>query len=193
MAAGRTGAREVAHRSQRGSISAAGPADGTHAGSPVSDAVQHLTAEFDDWTQRGVRADCLSPDELAIIEKARDLIPAFVGEQPVPCHRYYCPANWFVNNTAAWTGVIDFEFSYRDARVSDFTRTPNWEWIERPDLSEALLDGYGQVHAPPDARQLLAGHALYALGAVVSGKRERLSCFRTEGRKTLRHVGILLR
>jgi aminoglycoside phosphotransferase (APT) family kinase protein len=166
--------------------------DGTPAGPRITDAVAHVSAEFDDWTQRGERAGCLSAGELATVSAMRGLIAAFAGERPTACHRDYCPANWLVDDAGTWTGVIDFEYAYWDVRAADFSRYPAWEWIERPELPEALLDGYARLLALPDARQLLAGRALYALGAIVWGSENDYHGFAAEGRKALRRVDELL-
>jgi aminoglycoside phosphotransferase (APT) family kinase protein len=135
---------------------------------------------------------CIGADELAIIWGGRALLSAFAGERPTACHRDYCPANWLVDDAGVWTGVIDLEFAHWDVPVADFSRYPAWEWIERPDLPEALLDGYAELRAPPDALQLLAGRALYALGAIVWGTENAHHGFAAEGRRALHRVGELL-
>jgi aminoglycoside phosphotransferase (APT) family kinase protein len=166
--------------------------DGTPIGPPISDAMQYLTAEFDDWTQRGIRAGCLGSDELAIVRDVRALVPAFEGERPTACHRDYCPANWLVDDAGAWTGVIDFEFAHWDVRAADFSRYPDWEWIERPHLPAALLEAYANVLTPPDEGQLLLVRALYSLGAIAWGTENAYQAFSAEGSRALRRVGELL-
>jgi hypothetical protein len=73
-------------------------------------------------------------------------------------------------------------------RVSDFTRYPNWEWIERPDLIEAFSDGYARCFTPREETQRLVGHVQYALAAVVWGHDNAYRGFATEGHRALRQV-----
>ena len=165
---------------------------GDSVGTPIPDAQEYVSAEFDRWTQRGDDAGCLDADELAIVRAAQRLIPAFAGERPVPCHRDYGPANWLVDEKGAWAGVIDFEFAYWDVRVADFCRYPDFEWMNRPDLLVAFFDGYGRSLTPQEEQQSLVGHALYALGAVVWGCEHAYLGYAEDGRRALKHLGTLL-
>jgi aminoglycoside phosphotransferase (APT) family kinase protein len=168
-----------------------GPArrDGSCSGPQIHDAREYITAEFDNWTERGLRIDCISADELAIVRDARTLIQAFAGEPPMPCHRDYCPANWLVTDEGAWSGVIDFEFSRWDVRAADFTRYPRWEWLERPEMVDAFFEGYGRTFTAEEIHQRSACHALYAIGAIVWGMENEYFIFAEEGKKALRVIG----
>lgn len=165
--------------------------DGACSGLPISDAQAYLLTEFEAWVNRGVRAGCLSEDELTLLNAVRDLIPAFAGEPPVPCHRDYGPDNWLVTDEGTWAGVIDFEFAYWDVRVADFTRYPNWEWIHRPDLLAAFHEGYGRSLTPQQEQQRLVAHALYALNAIVWGHENAYYGFAAEGHQALKHLAGL--
>jgi aminoglycoside phosphotransferase (APT) family kinase protein len=167
--------------------------DGAPVGTPINEATAYVMAEFEDWLERGRRIACLTDDELAIVSATRELIPVFAGERPVPCHRDYGPANWLITAEGAWAGVIDFEFAYWEVRVADFTRYPNWEWLNRPDLIEAFFEGYGRAFTPEEEQQRLVGHTLYALGALVWGQESAYYGFAAEGRQALQRLGELLR
>jgi Phosphotransferase enzyme family len=166
--------------------------DGAPAGTPITEARAYISAEFENWLERGRRISSLTDDELAIVSAVRNLIPAFAGERPVPCHRDYGPANWLVTADGAWAGVIDFEFAYWEVRVADFTRYPNWEWLNRPDLIDAFFEAYGRAFTPEEEQQRLVGHTLYALGALVWGQESAYYGFAAEGRQALRRLGELL-
>jgi aminoglycoside phosphotransferase len=161
--------------------------DGVRAGALVTDAREYLEAEFDGWLARGRRSRCLDADELAIAREARGLIAAFADEQPTACHRDYCPANWLIAD-GVWAGVIDFEFAYWDVRAADFSRQPEWQWVDRPDLVEAFDEGYAGLLQPPALPQKLLSRALYALAAIVWGRENDYRGFEREGRGGLRHV-----
>ena len=167
--------------------------DGTSAEAFPRDAREYVSDRFKRQVESAIQAGYLNADELAAIQAAYALIPAFEGERPVPCHRDYCPANWLISREGIWAGVIDFEFACWDVRVADFSRDPDWSWIRRPDLVEALFEGYGRPLAPAEAQQLLVAHAEYALGAIIWGHENAYYGFEQEGRAALLHLSSLMR
>ncbi len=177
------------HQSENGPFFGPCRHDGTPAGPPITSAEEFIAAELDGWQKRGLATGCLSREEVATAEAARGLLPAFAGEKPVPCHRDYGPANWLVTAEGLWSGVIDFEFAQWDVRMADFTRYPNWEWIDRPDLIEAFQAGYGRALTPAEENQRLVCHTLYALAAVVWGRENAYYGFAAEGRRALALLG----
>lgn len=164
--------------------------DGTPVDAPIADAQTYLVREMDDWIERGLRVGCLGDAELGMLRAAGGLLPAFVDERPVPCHRDYCPANWLVDVSGAWAGVIDFEFSYWDVRAADFARTPDWEWLHQPDLFEAFMEGYGRNFSAAERIQQDFARVMYALGAMVWGAENEYRGFAEEGRQALHHKAL---
>ena len=167
--------------------------DGASAGTSIRDAMEYVSTELERQADEGARTGYLSGEELAVVRTIQSLLPAFGGERPVPCHRDYCPANWQVTEDGVWAGVIDFEFAYWDVRVADFSRYPNWEWMHRPELLQALFDGYGRSLTPREEQQLLVAHTQYALGAISWGREHSYGGYVEEGRQALRHIAELLR
>lgn len=166
--------------------------DGGSVGPPVADAVEYIAASYADLVERGARGAWLTAPELAVIERARAMIPAFDGEPAVPCHRDYCPVNWIVDADGEWIGVIDYEFSRWDVRVADFSRYPDWDWMLRPDLTDAFFEGYGRALSSVERDQLLVARVEYALGAVVWGREKEFFGFEQEGRDALVLLADLL-
>ncbi|MFZ1754242.1 MAG: aminoglycoside phosphotransferase family protein, partial [Caldilineaceae bacterium] len=175
----------VLHKSATGAFFGPCREDGRPAGAVVTDAQVYIGAELESWQRRGEAIGCLTPDEMAIVAGASSLLPAFAGEKPIPCHRDYGPANWLVTKEGVWSGVIDFEFAQWDVRMADFTRYPNWEWIDRPDLIEAFHTGYGRAFTPAEESQRLVCHVLYSLAAVVWGQENAYFGFAAKGRRAL--------
>ncbi len=171
--------------------------DGTCAEEHPQDAREYISQRFGSLIEKAVQGGYINDAELATVQAAYTLIPAFEGERPTPCHRDYCAANWLVSPEGAWSGIIDFEFAYWDVRAADFTRDPNWAWIRRPDLYQAFLEGYaaqgGSPFTPTVEQQLLVGHAEYALGAIVWGRDFAFYGFEQEGRDSLTHLALLLK
>lgn len=161
-----------------------GPCDrrGAPIGAVQADACEFMRASFDEWLARGERIACLRGEERAIVRRAQEAIGAFAGEQPTACHRDFCTANWLATDDGAWSGMIDFEFAHWDVRTADFSRFAEWNWITRPDLFDALVDGYGRSI---DRDQLFVSRALYALAAVVWGCEVGYLGFAREGREAL--------
>lgn len=162
--------------------------DGTSAGIPMTDAREYVLYDLENWLDRGLAIGCLSDDERAIVNDIRGLVPAFAGEEPVACHRDYCPANWLVTGNNTWAGVIDFEFSYWDVRMADFARFPEWDWIGQPGLLDAFREGYGRSFSARDEQQLLVAQVQYALAAVVWGKENEYHIYAEEGRQALQYL-----
>jgi len=156
--------------------------DGAPVGAVHEDARDHMRASFDEWIARGERIGCVRADERAVVRRAQERIDAFAGERPTACHRDFCTANWLVTDEDAWSGMIDFEFAHWDVRAADFSRFAEWNWIARPDLFDALIEGYG---CAIDRDQLFVSRALYALAAVVWGCEVGYLGFAREGREAL--------
>ena len=162
--------------------------DGACAGQPTHDAVAYITTLIDDALEKGRQTNCLSDSEQAVGQAALALIPAFAGQSPVPCHYDYCPANWLVDEEGAWNGVIDFERSHWDVAEADYTRDPDWSWLERPDLLEAFFAGYGYVATAKAEQRRLVADTLYALSTVVWASRVGYHGSLREARKALVHI-----
>ncbi len=162
--------------------------DGAPAGPTYLDPLAYLTACFERWLTPGLKARWLSAQEEFTVRAALARLPAFSGERPLPCHRDYGPANWLVTESGEWAGVIDFEFSGWDVRAAEFTRYPDWDWIDHPERVEALLSGYGRVFSRVEQQQMPVGQALYALGAVVWGMENEYYGFAAEGRRALAYL-----
>ena len=162
--------------------------DGRRAELFPEDASEHMSQRFGRQIEHAIGGGYVNEDELAAIQAATDLIPAFAGERPCPCHRDYCAANWLVSPDGAWRGVIDFEFAQWDVRVADFSRDPHWNWIYRPDLLAAFFAGYGQAPTPKEEQQLIVARAEYALGAIIWGRDHAFYGFEQEGREALAYL-----
>ena len=179
------------HGWQRGAWFGLCRRDGTPLHDPIADPCAYIGVHFADWLARAARLDCLTAEEMAVVSAAIERVPVFAGERPVPCHYDYCPPNWLVDAQGELTGVIDFEFARWDVRVADFARLPGWEWMTRPDLSDAFYAGYGRALTTNEQIQLRVARIQYALGAVVWGSEFGYLGFATEGRQVLRHLASL--
>jgi Ser/Thr protein kinase RdoA (MazF antagonist) len=158
----------------------------------VTDAVEYITAELSREIEQATLDGLLDGVEQTTLRAALERVEVFAGERPVVCHRDYNPYNWLVTSDGAWAGVIDFEFAHRDVRVAEFCRYPDWEWIERPDLVEALFEGYARPLTLREREQCLVAHAQYALSAITWGTVGSYHGFVAEGRRALAHLAPLL-
>lgn len=154
----------------------------------ISDAVEYVAAGLAREIGQAARDGLLCETEQATLRAALDRASVFAGERPVACHRDYNPYNWLVTPDGVWAGVIDFEFACWDVRAAEFSRYPDWEWIERPDLVEALLEGYGRPLTPREEEQCLVARAQYALSAITWGTGASYHGFVAEGRRALERL-----
>lgn len=70
----------------------------------------------------------------------------------VPTHGDYHPRNWVVDGSggaAPRVGVIDFGRAALRPAESDLVRLVQRDWVDRPDLEAAFLDGYGSDPREP--------------------------------------------
>ena len=162
--------------------------DGSCVEATTPEASEHVAARYQQQIELAIKRDLLTPAELATLRAAGELIPAFRGERPVPCHRDYCAANWLINDQGTWSGIIDFEFAYWEVRAADFSRDPNWNWLRRPDLMQAFFEGYGQPLTAREQQQLCVARAEYALGAILWGHANAFFGFEREGRQALAYL-----
>ena len=166
--------------------------DGTCSEDLPRDAVAYVSQRMKGQIERAVQGGYINDEERATVEAACELIPAFEGERPIPCHRDFCADNFLVSGEGVWAGIIDFEFAHWDLRVTDFSRDPNWNWIVRPDLFEAFLEGYGIVRTPRFEQQLIVAHAQFALAAILWGHDSSFFGFGREGREALARLATLV-
>ena len=180
------------HRLPHGTFFGMCNRDGSPAKPTTGDAVAYVAAEFERLLQEGADQDCLTDRERAIVHRVQSLISSFEGEPATACHRDYGPDNWLVTQDGTWSGVIDYEFAQWDVRVADFSRYPNWEWIERPELVEALFEGYGRALTSREEEQCLVARTRYALSAITWGRQAAFFGFEAEGRQAIEHIGDLV-
>lgn len=166
--------------------------DGGASKNGTRNAKKYVSERFRQQIEQAVHGSYINDYEHSVIEDVYNFVSAFEDERPVPCHRDYCAANWLVTKEGVLTGVIDFEFAYLDVRVADFSRDPNWNWIDRPDLIKSFFEGYGRLLTSKEEKQLLVAHTEYALSAILWGRDNSFFGFEQEGRKSLVHIASLL-
>ena len=169
---------------------------GTHFGAILKDksssvitgAQKYMSGKLMKQLEHALQEGYLDKKEVSTIQTALDLIPAFEGEKPLPCHRDYCAANWLVDTEGNWVGVIDFEFAYWDVRVADFSRDPDWSWMIKPELICAFFEGYGRQLTEQEEVQRFIAYVDYALSAIIWGRENAFFGFEREGRDALVHL-----
>ena len=162
--------------------------DGGCPGPPCRDAVTYVSAELEWWAQAAAAVGHLDDAAHTAITVAREATPLFAGERPVACHRDYGPANWQVTEDGGWVGVLDFEMAHWDVRMADFARYPDWQWMHRTELLDAMWEGYGAQPTPGQERQLFCLRVIYALSAIGWGHAHSHFGFAEEGRRALTYL-----
>jgi Ser/Thr protein kinase RdoA (MazF antagonist) len=101
----------------------------------------------------------------------------------VPCHHDYTPRNWLVHSDTVY--VFDFEWSGPDAWVADLARLYLGIWPTRPDLQEAVLQGYGRHLAAADREALHGCAVLTGVWLLSKAHETRQRSFEDGSRKAL--------
>jgi Ser/Thr protein kinase RdoA (MazF antagonist) len=101
----------------------------------------------------------------------------------VPCHHDYTPRNWLTQNSTL--SVIDFEWAGLDAWFADLARLHLGIWLDRPDLQEAFINGYGRSLTPAERNALHACAVLTALLLVGKAHETRQRSFEDGTRAAL--------
>lgn len=116
----------------------------------------------------------------AITARAADL-PAL---DEVPTHGDLQPRNLLWDEESGDLHVIDFERAEPGPAIRDFVRLAD-TWADRPDLAEALLDGYGRPLTDTEQQHLTVHSALDAVSGIQYGAANRDPELLERGRRTL--------
>lgn len=165
--------------------------DGSSMDRLVQDAEEFVYSTLEQQREEGERTGLLRPQEMATLSRVMQRTSVFAGERPVPCHRDFHPVNWLAKSDGTWTGVIDFEFSRWDVRANDFARYPDWEWELRPELVDALLEGYGRPLTEAEKQQILVLRVSYAVTAILMGHQSSMFGWEQEGRRAMQSLAGL--
>jgi aminoglycoside phosphotransferase len=119
--------------------------------SPMYDLAETVAEQLESWLARmpGV-ADPADVDYArARLRDFADLPPTY----EVRCHNDNQPRNWLVADDGT-VAVIDFGKARIGVWLRDLERMYFAEWLGRPELQEAFLDGYGRALSDTDVERL---------------------------------------
>ena len=146
---------------------------------------ERLVSSFDKWA---ARTDGLV--SAASLREARTVAATAIelgAIELAPSHRDNSPRNWVVD-ADGHTRLIDCGSADYDPWCADPHRLHHREWIDRPDLQEAFLAGYGR---PLDAgaRILLRAYDAWAAVSTVGWATEHSAqAFADDGRRWIADV-----
>jgi Ser/Thr protein kinase RdoA (MazF antagonist) len=143
------------------------------------------------WIDR-MPAGLIPDDDLAFAEAEAKVLLDLPPPVLVPTHGDFQPRNWRVDE-AGRVFLFDFEKARHDWWTHDLQRMWWREWLDRPDLRDAFLDGYGRALDETERARLRAnsarGHVVQIIWATAHGDER----FADEGRAQLarlRSVGL---
>ena len=142
----------------------------------------HLIKRASWWL--GQAADLLPVPDHRFIQHHLTALTDLGPLDAVVCHLDYQPRNWLVDEIGILR-VIDFEHTRIDLRPRDLVRLNFRSWIDRPDLRDAFLVGYGRRLT--DTETLAVSHcaAIDVLTALVRGNTTDNPSLTEYGRATL--------
>ncbi|MFE6977127.1 phosphotransferase [Streptomyces sp. NPDC057682] len=110
----------------------------------------------------------LAPGDEAFIRSTAGSAAGLAPLETVPTHGDFQLRNLLWDDSSGVLGVIDFERSEDGPAVRDFVRLSD-AWHGRPDLFQAVMDGYGRLFTPAEEAQLTVLSVLDAVSGISYG------------------------
>ena len=126
----------------------------------------------------------IDADDVAFVERESAVLRDLPAPPMVPCHSDYQPRNWLVDEDGR-VFVFDFEKARHDWWTHDIQRMWWREWLDRPDLRDAFLEGYGRSLDETELAGLRASSARGHLVQIVWATMHGDARFADEGRAQL--------
>lgn len=135
------------------------------------------------WIER-MPEGLVDRDDVAFVEREAAVLRELPPPLMVPCHSDYQPRNWRVDASGR-VFVFDFEKARHDWWIHDIQRMWWREWLDRPDLRGAFLEGYGRTLDETERAGLRANSARGHLVQIVWATTHGDEPFAAEGRAQL--------
>ena len=140
-------------------------------------------ANLQSWVDR-LPGGLIDPDDVAFVEREAAVLRALPSPAMVSCHSDYQPRNWRVDDDGR-VFVFDFEKARHDWWIHDIQRMWWREWLDRPDLRDAFLEGYGRGLDETELAGLRANSARGHLVQIAWATQHGDTPFAAEGRVQL--------
>lgn len=135
------------------------------------------------WIER-MPEGLVDADDVAFVEREAAVLRELPPPSMVPCHSDFQPRNWLVDDDGK-VFVFDFEKARHDWWTHDIQRMWWREWLDRPDLRDAFLEGYGRALTDVELAGLRANSARGHLVQIVWATQHGDAPFAAEGRAQL--------
>ncbi|MFF9673599.1 phosphotransferase [Streptomyces eurythermus] len=155
-----------------------------HTSAPPRPGDMRLPLEKLERHLNGARPHLAPGDEEFIRATARKAAALPAPDQVVPTHGDFQLRNLRWDPTTDTLYVIDFERSEEGPAVRDFVRLSD-AWLGRPDLQEAVTDGYGRPFTPQEEARLTVLSVLDAVSGISYGTSHNDPELVERGRRTL--------
>ena len=154
-------------------------------GEPIQDAgwADQRLANLGTWIER-MPEGLIDADDVAFVEREAAVLRDLPPPSMVPCHSDFQPRNWRVDEDGR-VFVFDFEKARHDWWIHDIQRMWWREWLERPDLRDAFLEGYGRDLDETELAGLRANSARGHLVQIAWATEHGDAPFAAEGRRQL--------
>ncbi len=146
---------------------------------------EKLLADFDSWAPRA--RELVPPHDLDAAHEIATLTGEIGELQLVPAHRDNTPRNWIVDDQGL-VSLIDFGHADKEPWWVDLYRLIHREWLDRPDLKEAFLAGYGRDIDEGTANLLRVYGACGAVSTIAWATEHGDKQFADEGYAQLRRL-----
>ncbi|WUI43239.1 aminoglycoside phosphotransferase family protein [Streptomyces zaomyceticus] len=126
----------------------------------------------------------LAPGDEEFIRATAKKAATLPAPDVVPTHGDFQPRNLRWDTAAGSLYVIDFERAEWGPAVRDFVRLSD-AWHGRPDLLQAVMDGYGRPFTPEEEAQLTVLSVLDSVSGISYGAAHGDPELVERGRRTL--------
>ena len=140
-------------------------------------------ANLQTWIDR-MPEGLIDPDDVAFVEREAAVLRELPPPPLVPTHNDFQPRNWRVDADGR-VFVFDFEKARHEWWTHDIQRMWWREWLQRPDLRDAFLEGYGRELDETERAGLRANSARGHLVQIVWATAHGDLPFAEEGRVQL--------
>jgi len=170
--------------------------EGTYFGIPSRDgtpfdknaktsSVDFITSSLENTLKQGYDKGLLSDNDKKLVEWSINNCDVFSESKPVPTNWDYSPQNWMVDSNGDFTGIIDFENMLWGIDVSSFGVVIERYTYDRPNLRQAIFEGYGLENDLKRQMEIRIISVNIAIGDIVYGSSINDSRIASLGRNLL--------
>ena len=109
----------------------------------ITDPVEYITLEIESIFKLGYDKNIFTNKHMPLVNYSLKSCEIFGSDKPVFTNKDFSQNNWMVDENGIFTGFIDFEKTHWGLSLDSFGVVIERYAFDKPDLRQALFDGYG--------------------------------------------------